>query len=554
MEQPCVKVSQGPSGGTWELHRSTIKRLYLDEDKPLPKVMEIMQRDHNFKASIKMYKQHLSSWKIDGKNLKRSQVKQIARRKFERDAVHKPSNFFIKGREVDINNVLRNVKKHGFSCLEDFYHAASPVTYMSDVECITPARSPNCDATADQEYEVQNLHQCHHADGQEDALSYSVALFTTEGGPTSPRNSSNIRYFLALSPETRSRQLLSLSPVLRTLALPECLSLPEQMLSTFSFYLKGCFEAGVWVTEANGFLCSNRARNWIGTWAPNCIIAAQLHNEHNYVQLRQLLSQISETMEQCIKFEFPDLLRNLFEAVEKLHVAGLHEISNKIVDHAYNLANAYLGSSHPVSQICSMLHKLELLPKELRSRLLQCQVKHLEQELGLWHPSTAGTRFDLLMAVDSSEAVDRSRDSLAAYKLLCSKHDDTWFDCMLSVADTLTKDRQYEASKRTCEEILDALDIATDLSRDHGVKGNTCWLLSCIAEHLDYDDHKAESFAQQAVVEAVAAWGLQDADATRFMLRHSYLLQKLGRLDEADKIRDQIQGVLGSPIIEELLT
>jgi hypothetical protein len=35
----------------WESHRPIIKKLYFDEYKPLKKVMEIMERDHNFRAS-----------------------------------------------------------------------------------------------------------------------------------------------------------------------------------------------------------------------------------------------------------------------------------------------------------------------------------------------------------------------------------------------------------------------------------------------------------------------------------------------------------------------
>lgn len=40
-----------PSRYDWSKHISTIKRLYIDEDKPLKEVMEIMQKDHNFIAT-----------------------------------------------------------------------------------------------------------------------------------------------------------------------------------------------------------------------------------------------------------------------------------------------------------------------------------------------------------------------------------------------------------------------------------------------------------------------------------------------------------------------
>ena len=35
----------------WELHRDTITELYSEQNKPLREVMEIMQRDHLFRAT-----------------------------------------------------------------------------------------------------------------------------------------------------------------------------------------------------------------------------------------------------------------------------------------------------------------------------------------------------------------------------------------------------------------------------------------------------------------------------------------------------------------------
>lgn len=39
-----------PSEDEWLRHKSTIKRLYLNEHRPLKEVMEIMKRDYGFSA------------------------------------------------------------------------------------------------------------------------------------------------------------------------------------------------------------------------------------------------------------------------------------------------------------------------------------------------------------------------------------------------------------------------------------------------------------------------------------------------------------------------
>jgi hypothetical protein len=35
----------------WEPHRARIRKLYLEEDRPLKEVMAIMEREHDFKAT-----------------------------------------------------------------------------------------------------------------------------------------------------------------------------------------------------------------------------------------------------------------------------------------------------------------------------------------------------------------------------------------------------------------------------------------------------------------------------------------------------------------------
>lgn len=44
-------AKQFASPGDWELHKPTIKRLYLDEDRTLPRVRQIMETEHNFHAT-----------------------------------------------------------------------------------------------------------------------------------------------------------------------------------------------------------------------------------------------------------------------------------------------------------------------------------------------------------------------------------------------------------------------------------------------------------------------------------------------------------------------
>ncbi|CAN8104711.1 unnamed protein product [Discula destructiva] len=57
-----AKPRRTPSRYDWSKHMPTIKRLYINEDKTLKEVLEIMQREHNFIATPRMVKTRLKKW------------------------------------------------------------------------------------------------------------------------------------------------------------------------------------------------------------------------------------------------------------------------------------------------------------------------------------------------------------------------------------------------------------------------------------------------------------------------------------------------------------
>jgi tetratricopeptide (TPR) repeat protein len=60
-----VPVSQKvPTSEDWDFYRSTIIRLYRDEDRKLNDVMQIMRTRHHFHATVKMYKSRLAAWNV----------------------------------------------------------------------------------------------------------------------------------------------------------------------------------------------------------------------------------------------------------------------------------------------------------------------------------------------------------------------------------------------------------------------------------------------------------------------------------------------------------
>ena len=49
---PTARPARGPpTSEMWDEHKARIKRLYLDEDTPLPQLMELMKKDFDFHAT-----------------------------------------------------------------------------------------------------------------------------------------------------------------------------------------------------------------------------------------------------------------------------------------------------------------------------------------------------------------------------------------------------------------------------------------------------------------------------------------------------------------------
>jgi hypothetical protein len=89
-----------------------------------------------------MYKDHITKWGLDKRN-KEHEIMAIVRKKRERDAVGKPSEFRIRGRIVSIEDLHRYLKRKGMS-VEDAvaWRAATPPS----LRCLTPEAVPSSPA------------------------------------------------------------------------------------------------------------------------------------------------------------------------------------------------------------------------------------------------------------------------------------------------------------------------------------------------------------------------------------------------------------------------
>ena len=90
-----------------------------------------------------MYKNHITKWKLDKRN-KKSEIMAVVRKKRQRDAVGKASEFHLRGRLVDLGNVHRYLKRKGMSIENAIeLNAATP----PELRCCTPDTVPRSPAS-----------------------------------------------------------------------------------------------------------------------------------------------------------------------------------------------------------------------------------------------------------------------------------------------------------------------------------------------------------------------------------------------------------------------
>lgn len=121
----------------WEDHKESIRRLYIEQGKPLREVVEAMARTHGFHATEKMFKIRIKQWGF-GKNNTRRDVSQMLKARFVREAMGKRSEFIRNGKTVDIDDYLR---RKGLTEYDVVDLESSPVSVedaLRIVRCRTP--------------------------------------------------------------------------------------------------------------------------------------------------------------------------------------------------------------------------------------------------------------------------------------------------------------------------------------------------------------------------------------------------------------------------------
>ncbi|KAI1073694.1 hypothetical protein F5B20DRAFT_566261 [Whalleya microplaca] len=133
----CIQRKKSLSPDAWEAHKSEIARLYLEENKRLKDVMEIMEERWGFHASQKMYKTKLTQWKFF-KNNRQADIANILYLQRHRLAIGKESTFRRNGKPIDVEAYMRRRGINAFDLVE----VAESGDLPPNLRCRTPPSIP----------------------------------------------------------------------------------------------------------------------------------------------------------------------------------------------------------------------------------------------------------------------------------------------------------------------------------------------------------------------------------------------------------------------------
>lgn len=126
----------------WETQKSTIRRLYVDEEKTVKDVQTFLGRT-DFVVTQKQLKDRIKKWGFDIKNIKTDDMKAIARLRAKRKTEGKESTFRVNKQPVNERKVDRFLKRHNISendllSIRSPENAASPVFSIYTPPALTP--------------------------------------------------------------------------------------------------------------------------------------------------------------------------------------------------------------------------------------------------------------------------------------------------------------------------------------------------------------------------------------------------------------------------------
>ena len=555
-----VPIKQGPGAEIWETYRPTIKRLYLDEDKPLKDVMIIMQRDHRLKATVKMYKGRIKKWGLD-KNCKANEMKAIARKKVERDAVGKASLFKIRGRPIEIEEVFRHFKRKSFNSLEEMLmreQLPRPET-PSDVEVSTPGASIPSPSI----YDAHSINLGPMSVAETEIIRNQIS---TEQIPRScgrktdtPHLGPDIVERQSLWTDNNFRRLPSLGRISPTLEPPQDLLIPERLFSAIRNCLQSSLDGDFRDTDEDGSLVSRNtvlgsgaAGKAVFNFQRYCTTAKGLLERKHFVEARQLLCRACEQCKDIVEKEHPETITSLLSIYFYFAQAGYSDAAIKVVEHLKSRAMMTPFSTRAFRQVIENFLLVKQSTDEVFSIAWTCNNDIFKERLGPFNEAWLESRLNYILRTGLPEAEILLRSLLTQCEQFCGRSDPRRYNILLGMAWNLYNQGRFQEVEDIGQDVLRWAESLKDENKNAWWKVQVLNIVS-EAQSLQDKDDQAKETLDRCIETAVRYYGEQDSRVIGYSLRLEEWFLRWGRREEANALAARRARILGPAEIEELI-
>ncbi|GAP90972.1 hypothetical protein SAMD00023353_5100980 [Rosellinia necatrix] len=408
----------------WPKYQDIIVRLYVEENKTLEEVRQHMEENHDFVATISMYKRQLASWSAF-KNLRFDEVLQILRLKRQREAEerNKASVFFVRDRKVELDAL-------------QIYISRNPSLYAK----LESGQEPHSDAIRD----------------------------VSCRSPAPPEPSSGLPGQSESAKEKAPADMSNKSTK----------ELHEDLIESLRTYMSQNFESGTWVQTESHCWCSRGRRGpaeLLKSLLDRCITAAlSVGRQVEPVAIRHALDAPFSQLIRVFKNPPPEMIPRILCIAARLELIGRRDIQSILLQFCSDLARAIYDRDHSLSNFWQTLLDVPAAERHgtIEVILAQC-VSEFEERLNTGHPLS--TEVYLLYF----DAIERQKDPKTQAKSLehqLAKLDDHIKDpsrtAMLKFEHALAtcKSNLADGQLDTADDVLSHLDVATLSPRDNSFR------------------------------------------------------------------------------------
>lgn len=308
-DSPTSAVHPPPPQEQWNSMRAIITRLYKDQNRTLKETIEIMEREHQFYATPRMYKTRIKNWGLD-KKFKAQEVLVMLQAKKERETENKDTEFVVRGTKVDPRRMKRYLQRNK-TVLGRFNEGSVdapqlPSSHRSRSGGLSPRTSS----------QAQGGRR-----GRTPVAGTAVQVRTP-------------------SPEPHPTP---------TLGLPGPTRDTERLLFGVRAYMGGSFAAGTWFWDGFGHVQSRKGARGevliLDAWTRLEVVASGMATAEQ-VNVFDTLNPAFEAIREIVREEAPLLVSRMLRLSRKLALLGNRQLWAMLVDFIGAQTQRLLGSHH----------------------------------------------------------------------------------------------------------------------------------------------------------------------------------------------------------------